>query len=147
ETTLCGVDRRLQKRYEHLVQEHTGHAHAGAAGPRHLPGDPSTKDAVQAAWRFYRNPRVRTTRLAQPLLHPARHGAQAACASYALVPLDWSHLDYRHHTDKHDRIQIGQKEEIGYELLSALLLSDRDGLPLAPLCVRLQAQAGVYSTQ
>src|SRR5205809_2650088 len=68
ETTLSGVDRRLQHRYQQLVHEHSGHAHAGAAGPRHLPGATSTKAAVQAAWRFYRNPRVTTTRLAQPLI-------------------------------------------------------------------------------
>src|SRR5437870_3602930 len=84
--------------------------------------------------------------LAQPLVEAGQQAAAQACTDYALVPLDWSHLDYRHHTDKHDTIQIGQAEEIGYELFSALLLSDRDGLPLAPLALRLQAAAGVYSS-
>ena len=143
---LPGVEQRLQDRYQLLVQEHTGHAHPVASGPRHLPSAATTQAAAQAAWRFYRNPRVTPTRLAQPLVEAACQAAQDACDRYALVPLDWSHLDYRSHSDKPDRIQIGQKEEIGYELFSALLLSDRDGQPLGPLAFRLQAAAGVYST-
>jgi Transposase DDE domain len=144
--TLPGADERLHQRYQLLVQDHTGHAHPGAAGPRPLPRAASIKAAAQAAWRFYRNPRTTPTRLVHPLLQAARQAIPTACHDYALVPLDWSHLDYRHHVDKHDRIQIGQKEEIGYELLSALVLDDDDGRPLAPLCLRLQAAAGVYST-
>ena len=143
---LPDLDQRLQRRYRRLVQEHTGHAQALAAGPRHLPDAHTTRAAAQAAWRFYRNPRTTLPRLAQPLLRAARQGARDACAAYALVPLDWAHLDFRRHTDKHDTIQIGQREEIGYELFSALLLSDRDGLPLAPLALRLQAAAGVYAS-
>jgi hypothetical protein len=65
---------------------------------------------------------------------------------FALVMGDWSHLDYSSHTDKPDRIQIGNKDEIGYELFSQLLVSDKDGQPLAPLCLRLQAAAGMYSS-
>jgi hypothetical protein len=117
-----------------------------AAGPRHLPRH-EVKAAVQAAWRFYKNPRTKATILAQPLLRAARAAVERACERYVLVVGDWSHLDYRTHTDKLDRIQIGQKEEVGYELFSQLALSDRDGQPLAPLCLRLQAAAGVYSSQ
>lgn len=143
---LPDIDRRLQVRYRRLVQEHTGHAHPGASGPRHLPAKPTTQAAAQAAWRFYRNPRTTPPRLAQPLLQVARQAAQEACDGYALVPLDWSHLDFRRHTGKRDTVQIGQQEEVGYELFSALLLGDRDGLPLAPLALRLRAAAGVYSS-
>jgi hypothetical protein len=143
---LAGVEKRLQERYEVLVQEQTGHAHPVAAGPRHLPRHDAAT-AAQAAWRFYKNSRTTTTRLAQPLLAAAGAAAAAACQRYALVAGDWSHLDYRSHTDKLDRIQIGQKEEIGYELFSQLLVSDQDGRPLAPVCLRLQAQAGDYSSR
>jgi hypothetical protein len=145
--TLPGTDQRLQQRYQLLVQDHTGQAHSTASGPRHLPRTASTKAAAQAAWRFYRNSSTTLTRLAHPLLQAADQAAHDSCDRYALVALDWSHLDYRHHSDKHDCIRIGQAEEIGYELLSTLLLSDRDGRPLAPLCLRLQAQAGVYTSQ
>jgi hypothetical protein len=143
---LSGVEKRLQERYEQMVQEQTGHAHPVAAGPRHLPRD-EVKAAVQAAWRFYKNPRTKTDILAQPLLRAARAAVAAACERYVLVMGDWCHLDYRTHTDKLDRIQIGQKEEIGYELFSQLAVSDKDGQPLAPVCLRLQAAAGVYSTE
>ena len=143
---LPGVEERLEKRYNTLVQEHSGHAHPVAAGPRHLP-DSDAKAATQAAWRFFKNPRTKTTLLAQPLLNEARRAAASDCADFALVMGDWSHLDYSTHSDKPDRIQIGNKDEIGYELFSQLLVSDRDGQPLAPLCLRLQAAAGMYSSQ
>src|SRR5438105_2686540 len=142
--TLPNIDQRLQERYGRLVQEHTGQATPLASGPRHLPSPQSTAAAAQAAWRFYRNRRTTLPRLAHPLVQAALQAAQEGCAAYALVPLDGSHLDYRTPTDKHATIQIGQAEEIGYELFAALLVSDRDGLPLAPLALRLEAAAGVY---
>jgi hypothetical protein len=143
---LPGVEARLERRYNTLVEEHTGHAHRVAAGPRHLPRS-DAHAATQAAWRFFKNPRSKTTLLAQPLLDAARSASASACERFSLVVGDWSHLNYSTHTDKPDRIQIGNKGEIGYELFSQLLVSDRDGQPLAPLCVRLQAAAGMYSSQ
>src|SRR5947199_1061380 len=73
---LPGVEQRLQDRYQLLVQEHTGHAHPVASGPRHLPAAATTKAAAQAAWRFYHNPQVTPTRLAQPLIEAACQAAQ-----------------------------------------------------------------------
>jgi hypothetical protein len=143
---LPGVEERLQQRYNILVQEHTGHAHPVAAGPRHLP-DSDAKAATQAAWRFFKNPRTKTTSLAQPLLDEARRAAAAACQDFALIMGDWSHLDYSTHTDKFDRVPLGNNDQIGYELFSQLLVSDQDGQPLAPVLLRLQAQAGMYSSQ
>ena len=71
----------------------------------------------------------------------------AACDDYVLCVHDWSHLDYRRHTRKADRIVLGQAEEVGYELQTALLVGDRDGDPLAPVCQTLTAAAGVLSTR
>lgn len=140
------LDERLQNRYHVLVQEHSGHAHAVAAGPRCLPRAEAAASA-QAAWRFYRNPRTTPTLLAQPLLHAARLAASQACDRFALIMNDWSHLAFPNHTDKKDIIQIGNKDEWGYEVFAALLVSDRDGRPLAPVYQSLQAAAGVYSSQ
>ena len=145
--TITGVEKRLQDRYQRLVQEHTGHAHPVASGPRILPDQSSPEAAAQAAWRFYLNPRTTSTRLAQPLLQAARDAVPAHCQDFALVPLDWSKLDFRHHPSKTDCIQIGQKEEQGYKLLSALLVGDRDGQPLAPLCAQLQTAEGLLSSR
>jgi hypothetical protein len=145
--TIPGVEKRLQDRYEQLVEEHAGHAHPVASGPRILPDESSTHAAAMAAWRFYLNPRTTFTRLAQPLLDAAADSATRHCQEFALVPLDWSKLDYKDHASKTDRTQIGNRDEIGYKLLSALLLSDQDGQPLAPLCAQLQTAEGLLSSR
>ena len=100
-----------------------------------------------AAWRFYLNPRTTFTRLAQPLLDAAADAARRHCQDFALVPIDWSVLDYREHASKTDRTQVGNSKTLGYKLLSALLLSDRDGQPLAPLCEQLQTAEGLLSSR
>src|SRR5258706_14854067 len=105
--TIPGVEKRLQDRSEKLVEEHAGHAHPVASGPRILPDATSTHAAAMAAWRFYLNPRTTFTRLAQPLLQAAADAATRHCQDFALVPIDWSKLDYRDHTSKSDRTQIG----------------------------------------
>jgi hypothetical protein len=145
--TLPGVEKRLQGRYEKVVAEHAGHAHPTASGPRVLPGEPSTHAAAMAAWRFYQNGRTTFTRLARPLLDAAKDSAAARCSDFALVPIDWSRLDYKHHPSKADRTQIGNSQDIGYKLLTALLVSDQDGQPLAPLCAQLQTAEGLLSSR
>jgi len=145
--TIPDVEKRLQDRYQRLVQEHAGDAATVAAGPRFLPDQNSTHAAAMAAWRFYLNPRTTFTRLAQPLLRAAADAAATHCRDFALVPLDWSKLDYRTHSAKTDRTQIGNSDELGYKLLSALLVSDQDGQPLAPLCAQLQTADGLLSSR
>jgi hypothetical protein len=145
--TIPGVEKRLQDRYQQLVREHCGHAQPLASGPRILPDSRSTHAAAMAAWRFYLNPRTTFTRLAQPLLDAAADSATRHCQDFALVPLDWSVLDYREHPSKTDRTQTGNAKTLGYKLLSALLVSDRDGQPLAPLCEQLQTAEGLLSSR
>ena len=144
---IPGVEKRLQERYQLLVREHCGHAQPLAAGPRILPAPTSTQAAAMAAWRFYLNPRTTFTRLAQPLLDAAADSASRHCQDFALVPIDWSVLDYRDHASKTDRTQTGNGKTLGYKLLSALLVSDRDGQPLAPLCEQLQTAEGLLSSR
>jgi hypothetical protein len=122
---------------------------AVAAGLRALPRTASTSAfaSTQAAWRFYRNPRVSLQRLAQPLIAHARRVVPTACDDYALNVLDWSFLHYHDHTSKRDRVSLANSQDLGYELLSSLLVSDRDGRPLAPVCQQLRAAAGVSSTR
>jgi len=100
-----------------------------------------------AAWRFFHNPRVPPRRLAQPLLQAAAEAAARHCQHFALVPLDWSKLDYSNHPSKTDRLVLGCRTELGYKLLSALLLSDHDGQPLAPLCQQLETAQGLLSSR
>src|ERR1700692_3286886 len=143
---LPDTDVRLTQRFHRLVQEHMGHGHKIAAGPRTLPGNASAFAATQAAWRFYQNERLSLPKLAHPLLACARQAATESCRRFALIVHDWSNLDYRSHASKKDRIVLGNADEIGFKLRSALLVSD-DGEPLAPLCQDLRAADGVHSSR
>jgi hypothetical protein len=140
------VEKRLQDRYQQLVLEHLGHAYSVASGPRILPDQTSTKAGAQAAWRFFRNRRTTFTLLAQPLLQAATQAAPRHCRHFALIGIDWSWLDYGGHASKTDRLH-GPGGVLGYKLLSALLLNDTDGPPLAPLCAELLTARGRLSSR
>jgi hypothetical protein len=103
--------------------------------------------AAQAAWRFYANPSVTLPRLAAPLAELARAEAPAACDARVLVALDFCPLHYGSHPSKADRVALAHRRDLGYELLTALAVSDRDGSPIAPLCLELRAADGVHSTR
>jgi hypothetical protein len=144
--TIPGVEKRLQDRYEQLVQEHTGHAHTVATGPRILPDEASSHAAAMAAWRFYNNPRTTFTRLAEPLVQAGCSAADTHCRNFALVDVDWSWLNYSHHDSKTDRLESSDGV-LGYKLLSALLVSDQDGQPLVPLASELLTAGGLFSSR
>ena len=103
--------------------------------------------ATQAAWRFYANGSVSLPRLAAPLVECARAGAASCCDGHVLVALDWSPLHYGSHASKADRVALAHRRDLGYDLLTALAVSDRDGSPLAPLCLELRAADGVHTTR
>jgi hypothetical protein len=129
------------------VQEHLQISQSVAAGLNALPGAASSFASTQAAWRFYRNERVSLPALAQPLIEQGRRALQQSGAEYGLVAHDWSHLNYNRHTRKADRIDSAKDRRQGYELQSALLLSDRQGEPLAPVYQNLRCAAGLHSTR
>jgi len=137
----------LQRRYQTLVQQQFSAAQPVAAGLRPVPGATQTFAATQAAWRFYKNPTVALNQLAHPLLQRARTALAYHTRSYALVLHDWSLLHYNGHHARQDRIALSQKTDLGYTLQSALLISDRDGSPLAPVFQGLEAADGVHSSQ
>ena len=104
--------------------------------------------ATQGAWRFYANPNLSLEQLAGPLVECARAGAAGACDAYLLVVYDWSLLHYGTHRSKADRVKLAHDKDLGYELLTALAVSDRDGSPIAPLCLELRAAGdAVHSTR
>jgi hypothetical protein len=144
---LPDVEPRLKRRYDQLVQEHVAPLQAVAAGLRAVPRLQRSFASAMAAWRFWANPRVCLKDLAQPLLEAARAAAPHECLDYALVVMDWSQLHYNTHTGKQDRVELTNSKDLGYELLTALLLSDQDGQPLAPLCQDLRGADGVQSTR
>lgn len=141
------MEPRLQQRYQQLVQGQLAAVHSVAAGLRALPDTKQAFASTQAAWRFYGNERVTLPQLAQPLLEQARLGVAHTCGWYALVVHDWCRLHYTAHTAKTDRVKLTHSKDWGYALHTALLLSDRQGEPLAPVYLGLRATDGVYSTR
>jgi hypothetical protein len=126
---------------------HLTPAHRAAAG---LHADPSLNTAfaaTQAAWRFFSNDAVTLPQLAGPLIECARLDVPDACDRRVLVVLDWSNLHYGGHAAKAARVGLAHGNDPGYELLTALAVSDRDGSPIAPLCLDLRAADGVHSTR
>jgi Transposase DDE domain len=140
-------DPRLRRRHLQLVQEHLSPVQATAAGLRALPGTAQAFASTQAAWRFYANDRVTLPQLARPLIDAARAALARDDLRYALTVHDWSQLHYSAHASKRDRVALSGAADLGYELLTALVLSDRDGAPIAPVCQQLRAAGGVYSSR
>jgi hypothetical protein len=145
--TLVGTDARLSKRYHRLVVSHLSAAHRVAAGLHAEPAMACSFAATQAAWRFFANDDTTLPVLAGPLLDRARAAIPDACDRYTLVPLDWSNLHLAGHAAKADRVELANQSDLGYELLTGLAVSDRDGAPIAPLCLELRSAAGLHSTR
>ena len=144
---LPGADPRLARRYHSLVVGHVPPADRVAAGLRVPPGEAGPFAAAQGAWRFLNNEAVTLPRLAGPLAECARAGVADACDAYALVVLDWSPLHYGGHESKERRVELAHSRDLGYDLLTALAVSDRDGSPLAPVSLDLRAADGVHTTR
>ncbi len=144
---LPDVDKRLQDRYLQLIHEHLASLQPVAAGPRARPGPADAFAATQAAWRFFHNDAVGLTQLIRPLQQRAQASVADPCDDFALTVHDWSLLHYHDHTRKADRIPLANDQDLGYELLASLVVSDRDGAPLAPVCQQLRAADGVHSTR
>jgi hypothetical protein len=130
-----------------MVVGHLSPSHRVAAGLSVPPGLCKPFAAAQAAWRFYANGSVGLPQLAAPLLDLARAEAPGCCDSHVLVALDFCPLHYGSHPSKADRVALAHRRDLGYELLTALAVSDRDGSPVAPLCLELRAADGVHSTR
>ena len=142
------MEPRLRARYERLVTSHLDASQALAYGIHALPDVRTPFAATQAAYRFFHNRRVSLRNLIRPLIAAGREEAQAACDRFLLVVHDWSQLMYPSHTRKRDRVMLSSKHEPeGYELHTALLVSDRDGSPLAPVVMSLRAADGVHCSR
>jgi hypothetical protein len=138
----------LQHRYGHLVMAHLQASQALAAGIHSVPDAAGSFAATLAAHRFLNNPRISLPALAEPLIEAGRAEAAIACDRYLLVVHDWSQLMYPKHDFKKDRAVLSSKRvPEGYELQSAILVSDRDGSALAPAVLSLRAADGVHCSR
>jgi hypothetical protein len=145
--TLHGIDLRLCRRYSELFLTHLSSTQRVAAGFHASPTAGKPFAATQAAWRFFNNDTVTLPVLARPLLECARQEIPLACDQWLLVPMDWCHLSFGLHHSKAHRKTFRHQNVEGYELMTALAVSDRDGATLAPLCLELIAGNGVHSTR
>jgi len=107
----------------------------------------SKKAAAKGASRFYDNDAVSLRDLGAPLVVRAREAVKDHGQAYALCAHDVSPLHYTNHPSKTDRRVMYSRDDLGYELQTALLISDRDGAPLAPGCLNLAAAGAVHSTR
>jgi hypothetical protein len=138
----------LQRRYWQMVESHAQASQALASGIHALPETRSVFAAAQAAHRFLNNPRVTLRALAKPLVEAARREAASGCDRWALVVHDWSQLMYPGHHAKEDRVALSSRGgPEGYELQTTLVVSDRDGTPLAPVAMSLRAADGVHCSR
>lgn len=145
--TLHGIDSRLGRRYTDLFLTHLSDAQKLAAGFHANPAVGTPFAATQAAWRFFNNDAVTLEVLAGPLLECACREIPLACDNWVLVAMDWSNLRFNSHHSKARRKELSQRNDLGYELMTALAISDRDGATIAPLCLELIADNGVHSTR
>jgi hypothetical protein len=131
-----------------LVAAHCGVSQAVAAGIHGIPEVASACAVTQAAYRFLNNDRVTLRALTDPLIEFARSEVPQVCDAFLLVAHDWSQLMYAEHASKLDRIELSSRRvPEGYELQSALLISDRDGGPIAPVVTSLRAADGVHCSR
>jgi len=145
---LLSSDRRLSARYGQLVSSHLQATQALACGIHAIPDTKPSFAATLAAHRFLNNDRVSLPALAQPLLDLARQEIIESCDRFGLTMHDWSQLHFPDHTSKADRLALSSTHKPdGYELQSALLVSDRTGSPLAPLVMSLRAADGVHCSR
>jgi len=128
------------------MKSHVQPTQALSAGIKSLLVNQSSFAHTQAAWRFLNNDRCTLAELVKPLLVAAKEGVETYCDEYALSVHDWSGLSYKTHDSKADRYGIHNKQELGYELQSSVLISDRNGSPIAPLALNLASHADLYST-
>lgn len=141
------LEPRLQRRYHHLVSEQMSPIDTVAPGLRALPGQGTAMASTQAAWRFYANQDVTLPTLVEPLLACARQMVAQESADFGLVVHDWSQVDYHRHRRKADRVAINSSRCLGYHLQSAIVISDRDGQPMAPMYAGLWAEDGIHTTR
>ena len=144
---LPDVDARLSHRYQDLFVAHLSTAEKLAAGFHASPALTTAFAATQAAWRFFNNEAVSLPVLSEPIWDCARQEIPIACGEWIPVVMDWSNLRFNSHASKAHRVELTRRNDPGYELLTALALSDRDGSAIAPLCLELRAGNGVHSTR
>lgn len=141
------LEERLKRRYEKLVAAHSNCTQKLAAGVKALPDGRKAFAHTQALWRFLKNEKVTPQELAKPLVAMAHEEVKSHCAEWALCVHDWSRINYHRHRSKQDRCQMTHATDVGYELQSSLLVSDREGSPLLAPVQNWVTAEGVWQSR
>lgn len=137
----------MKRRYENLVAAHSNCTQKLAAGVKAMPDGNKAFAHTQALWRFLANERITPVELSAPLWGVAREEARDGCDRHVLCAHDWSRINYGTHTSKKERLQMSHATDVGYELQSSLLVSDRDGAPLVAPVQNLVTATGVWQSR
>lgn len=138
------MEKRLEKRYNLLVQSHMQNNSTLAAGVKTLLDQDTAFNQTQAAWRFFNNSRCTLEELSAPLLTAAHEFLEKECIHNGLVAHDWSHISYDAHQAKKDKYT--RHKHAGYELQSSLLISDNHGGPLSLVAMNLKDKKNNHSS-
>jgi len=127
------------------------HKQKNTSGLNLLIKDVKGYSQAQEAWRFYNNENVDIESLNHPIIERGIEDINNQCDRYVLIAHDWSLINYRRHTSKRDCIETKRsnsqkKISKGYDLQSALAISDIDGKPITPLVHNLKTAKRVIST-
>jgi hypothetical protein len=144
---LPPLELRLLKRYVILVESHMRAASKLAAGVASLPSIRTAFAATQGTWRFLNNDRAPLSALVEPLREAGRNQVKALESRFAMLVHDWSKLTFSQPKRKRDLTQLTHSSDVGYELMTALLVSADDGTPLAPMELHLKTAEGLLSTR
>ena len=139
------LETRLESRYKKLVRSHMM-SDLLSNGVKSTLDTSDAFSQTQAAWRFFNNDRCTLETLMRPILKSGIKQTQESCRNYILVAHDWSGLSYKSHSGKKERYGVYNKQDLGYELQSSLLLSDIHGGPISPIAINLVNETSVLST-
>ncbi|MGG2143863.1 hypothetical protein [Symbiopectobacterium sp. RP] len=145
--SIGGIDARLNRRYQRLVKQHMTPPAPLASAVKDLAcAQKTTFATIQAVWRFFNNERISFSQLNEPIISLALRQVALSPHPYAPVVHDWSHLQFRTHNGKEERLKMTHGGDVGYELQTRLLVDAANGLPIAPLSQTLTDRAGCRST-
>ena len=68
-------------------------------------------------------------------------------SGFAILIHDWGWLGYNQSDGKRDLIPLSHATDVGYELMTALLVSANNGRPLAPMEMHLKTAEGMLPTR
>lgn len=122
-------------------------ANRAAHGPRNPANMEKSTTASQATWRFLNNDRVSLPTLIAPLRQLGREGCAGSASPFVLLAHDWCKLGYGNQSRrKKDLLQLTHKDDVGYDLSTALLIEADTGITLAPMQIHVRTANAVHST-